>query len=70
MKISKVIAGAFLLVVGAVTAAGCCLPKASEDTAASGYCKANKAEDACTNCCKMKGAKSAQTTSGSCKCFK
>jgi hypothetical protein len=65
--IGKAIAGAFLL-VGALAFTGCC--KTTEDTAASSYCKANKADDACTNCCKMKGSKSAQTTSGSCKCFK
>ena len=69
MKIfGKAIAGAFLLVVGAVTAAGCCAAK--EDFAAGSYCKANKAQDACSNCCTMKGSKSGQTSSGSCKCFK
>jgi hypothetical protein len=68
--IAKTIAGAVLLIAGAVTVAGCCAGKGAEDTTASGYCKANKADDACSNCCRMKGAKTAQTTSGSCQCFK
>ena len=58
---------ALALVTMAPAATGCCSSK--EKASASSYCRMNKADDACKNCCLSQRATSSSVSNGACKCY-
>ena len=66
MLFKKLILG-LALVTMASAATGCCGSK--EKSAATSYCKLNKADDSCKACCLSQRATSSSFSGGACKCY-
>ncbi len=59
---------ALALVTMAAGVTGCC-GSSKEKASASSYCRMNKADDACKNCCLSQRATSSAVSNGACKCY-